>query len=160
MRLFAGKIRGVALGGLNLNLLAGSYFYKRFTGGSILAVGFQPNFATKDRNVVIDDDAGAGTGPAGLAVGEFVSVVELVGTDAGLNFEPTGARFGAGEQRAVGSGHFGILAVGNRAADEVGGRVALGHGSHRAIQLVLHGDKDRGRGRLGRAGNGEKTASG
>jgi hypothetical protein len=101
MRLFAREIRGVAFGGLYLDLLAGFYFYQRFGGGAILAVRFAPDFTAQHRDVVIDNNAGSGTGPAGLPVGDLVRVVELIRSHTGLDLEPARARFGAGQQRTV-----------------------------------------------------------
>ena len=79
-------------------------------GGAILAVGLAPDFAAQHGNIVIDGGGRAGAGPAGLAVGELVGVVELIGADARLHFEPARASVAAGEERAVGAGDFGILA--------------------------------------------------
>ena len=106
----ARKIRRAAFGGLHLHFLAGLYFDERLGGGAVLAVGLAPDFAAQDGNVVIHGGGRAGAGPAGLAVGELVRVVELVGADARLDFEPARASVAAGEQRAVGAGNFGILA--------------------------------------------------
>ena len=157
--LFAREIGSVTFGGLNLNLLAGFDFDQGFSGGPILAVGFAPDFATQHRNVIINDHTGSWAGPAGLAVGELVGVIELIGSDAGLDFEPARARLGAGEQRAVRARNLRILAVGNRAADEIGGRIAIRHGSHGTIQLLFHGDENRGSRCLRSSGNGQKTTS-
>ena len=148
VRLFARKIGRAAFGRLHLHLLAGLYFDEGLRGGAILAVGLAPDFAAQHRNIIIHGGGRAGAGPTGLAVGELVRVVELIGAHARLHFEPARASFAAGEQRAIGARHFGILAVRDGVADEVVRRVALGHGRHRAIELVLHGREYRGRGRL------------
>ena len=148
VRGFARKIRRAAFGGLHLNFLARLYLDQRLRGGAVLAVGLAPDFAAQHGDVVIHGDGPARAGPAGLAVGELVRVVQLIGADARLDFEPARASLTAGEQRAIGAGDFGIFAVRDGVADEVVRGIALGHGGHRAVELVLHGREHRGRGRL------------
>ena len=64
-------------------------------GGAILTVGLAPDFAAQHGNVIIEGGGRAGAGPTGLAVGQLVRVVELIGAHARLDFEPAGASVGA-----------------------------------------------------------------
>ena len=76
----------------------------------------------------------------------WMRVIELETADAHLRFEPAVVRLLAIQQRPIRPGHFRAIAVGQRVAQEIRGRIGLAENGHLALELRLdHADQGRWR---------------